>query len=89
MKKRNDKNVIKYRLGFNLPKERVRQIEAKRKQRNKATKVFTCNVKKMKTEDQVDNIRKRKLENRKGRKKKNRDEQRRLLNTAEDSNAKV
>ena len=88
MKKRNDKNVIKYRLGFNLPKERVRQIEAKRKQRNKATKVFTCNVKKMKTEDQVDNIRKRKLENRKGRKK-TRDEQRRLLNTAVDSNAKV
>ena len=42
----------------------------------------------MKTEDQVDNIRKRKLENRKGRKK-TRDEQRRLLNTAEDSNAKV
>jgi hypothetical protein len=43
----------------------------------------------MKAEDKVDNIRKRKLENRKGRKKKNRDEQRRLLNTAKDSNAKV
>jgi hypothetical protein len=26
VEKANDKNVIKYRLGFNVPKERVRQI---------------------------------------------------------------
>jgi hypothetical protein len=26
VKKANDKNVIKYRLGFNVPKERVRRI---------------------------------------------------------------